>query len=56
SKAGHSPPQMAEYLLHSLVKAVGSTAESLGITDEEDLAPVIEALRERTFAERNGTP
>lgn len=55
TKAEHSRPQMAEYLLQSLVKAVGATAERLGLTDEEVLAPVIEALRERTFSERYGT-
>lgn len=48
-------PQIAEYLLDSLVTGIGPEAEQLGFHDEEDLDGVIRAIRERTFAERYGT-
>ena len=48
-------PQIAEYLLDSLVTGVGPEAERFGFHDEEDLDEVIQAIRERTFAERYGT-
>jgi bifunctional DNA-binding transcriptional regulator/antitoxin component of YhaV-PrlF toxin-antitoxin module len=48
--------QVAEYLLDSLVTGIGPEAEKLGFHDEEDLDGVIQAIRERTFAERYGTP
>jgi len=49
-----SRPQIAERLLESLVAGIGSDAERLGIVEEDDLTPLIEALREQTFAERYG--
>lgn len=49
-------PQIAEYLLDSLVTGIGPEAELLGFHDEEDLDRVVEAIRERTYAERYGTP
>ena len=48
-------PQIAECLLGSLVTGIGPEAEKLGFHDEEDLNGVIQAVRERTFAERYGT-
>lgn len=48
-------PQMAEYLLDSLVTGIGPEAEKLGFYDENDLDGVIRVIRERTFAERYGT-
>jgi len=48
-------PQIAEYLLDSLVTGIGPEAERLGFYAEEDLDEVIQAIRERTFAERYGT-
>lgn len=51
-----SRPQMAEHLLASLVTGIGPAAEKLGIAQEDDLAPLIEAIREQTFAERYGHP
>jgi len=48
-------PQIAEYLLDSLVTGIGPEAERLGFHDEEDLDGVIQVIRERTFAERYGT-
>ena len=55
SRVQLSRPQIAEYLLHSLVAGIGPAAEKMGIGEEEDLDRVIEAIRERTFAERYGT-
>jgi AbrB family looped-hinge helix DNA binding protein len=49
-----SRPQIAERLLESLVVGVGRDAEQLGLEQEDDLAPLIEAIREQTFAERYG--
>ena len=49
-----SQPQIAERLLQSLVTGIGSDAERLGILQEGNLAPLIEAIREQTFAERYG--
>lgn len=54
STAKRSRPQIADYLLRSLVKGVGPLAEKLGIRDEADLDPLIQAIRERTYAERYG--
>jgi len=54
SKAPLSRPQIAEYLLNSLVLGIGPEAEKLGLRQEEDLEPVIEAIRERSFRERYG--
>lgn len=48
-------PQIAEYLLDSLVTGIGPEAERLGFYDEADLDEVIHAIRERTFAERYGS-
>ncbi len=48
-------PQMAEYLLDSLVTGIGPEAERIGLREEEDLDAVIRVIRERTFAERYGT-
>ncbi len=48
-------PQIAEYLLESLVTGIGPEAELLGFHDEEDLDRVVEVIRERTYAERYGT-
>jgi len=50
-----SRPQIAEQMLLGLVKGIGQAAEKMGIREEEDLDPVIEAIRERTFGERYGT-
>ena len=50
-----SRPQIASHLLRSLVKGIGPVAEQLGIYDEQDLDPLIQAIRERTYAERYGT-
>jgi len=50
-----SRPQIAEHLLLGLVTGIGQAAEKMGIREEEDLDPVIEAIRERTFGERYGT-
>jgi len=55
STAKLSRPQIADYLLRSLVKGIGPLAEKLGIRDEQDLDPLIQAIRERTYAERYGT-
>ncbi len=49
-------PQIAEYLLDSLVTGIGPEAELLGFHDEDDLDRVVEVIREHTFAERYGTP
>lgn len=49
-----SQPQIAERLLQGLVTGIGPAAEKLGITEEEDLDSLIEAIREQTFAERYG--
>jgi AbrB family looped-hinge helix DNA binding protein len=49
-----SQPQIAERLLQSLITGLGRDAERLGIVQEDDLAPLIEAVREQTFAERYG--
>ncbi len=49
-----SRPQIAQRLLQSLVTSVGPAAEKLGIQDEQDLDPLIKAIRERSFAERYG--
>ena len=49
-----SQPQIAERLLQSLITGLGPDAERLGIVQEDDLAPLIEAIREQTFAERYG--
>lgn len=54
SAAPLSGPQIAERLLTSLVTGIGSDAEQLGIVEEDDLTPLVEAIRERTFAERYG--
>jgi hypothetical protein len=54
SAAPLSQPQIAERLLQSLVTSIGPDAERLGIVQEDDLAPLIEAIREQTFAERYG--
>ena len=43
-------PQIAEYLLDSLVTGIGPEAELQGFHDEEDLDRVVEVIRERTFA------
>jgi len=48
-------PQVAEYLLDSLVTGIGPEAEKLKLHDEEGLDVVIRAIREHTFAERYGT-
>jgi len=42
-------------LLRSLVKEIGPLAETLGIRDEQDLDPLIQAIRERAYAERYGS-
>jgi len=55
SAAKLSRPQIADYLLRSLVKGIGPLAEKLGIRDEQDLDPLIQAIRERTYAERYGS-
>jgi AbrB family looped-hinge helix DNA binding protein len=55
TRAPLSRPQIAQYLLHSLVTGIGSGAEKMGIREEEDLGPVTEAIRQRTFEERYGT-
>jgi AbrB family looped-hinge helix DNA binding protein len=49
-----SRPQIAERLLESLVVGVGRDAEQLGLEQEDDLAPLIEVIREQMFAERYG--
>jgi hypothetical protein len=55
TKAPLSRPQIAQFMLHSLVTGIGPMAEGMGIRDEEDLDPVIDAIRERNFKERYGT-
>ena len=55
SKEPLARPQIAEYLLDSLVTGIGPEAELLGFHDEEDLDRVVAVIRERTFAERYGT-
>ena len=55
STAKLSRPQIADYLLRSLVKEIGPLAETLGIRDEQDLDPLIQAIRERAYAERYGS-
>lgn len=47
-----SQPQIAEHLLEGLVTGIGPVAEKLGLVQEDDLDPLIEAIREQTFAER----
>ncbi len=54
SAAPLTQAQIAESLLQSLVTGIGPAAERLGIVEEDDLAPLIEAIREQTFAERYG--
>ena len=49
-----SRSQMAESLLQGLVMGIGSDAGRLGIVQEDDLNPLIEAIREQMFAERYG--
>ena len=50
SKEPLARPQIAEYLLDSLVTGIGPEAELLGFHDEEDLDRVVAVIRERTFA------
>lgn len=54
SAAKLTRPQIAQRLLQSLVTGIGPAAEKLGIHDEQDLDPLIHAIRERSFAERYG--
>jgi bifunctional DNA-binding transcriptional regulator/antitoxin component of YhaV-PrlF toxin-antitoxin module len=42
-------PQIAEYLLDSLVTGLGPEADLLGFHDEEDLDRVVAVIRERTL-------
>jgi len=54
SASSLSRPQIAERLLVSLVTGIGPDAERLGIAQEDNLTPLIEAIREQAFAERYG--
>jgi AbrB family looped-hinge helix DNA binding protein len=54
SKATVTPRVQAEDILRGLVTSLGRAAEQQGISEEEDLEPIIEEAQRRAHQERYG--
>lgn len=54
AKSTDQPLVTVEQLLRYLVISLGREAEEKGLTNEEDLTPIIEDMQERVYRQRYG--